>query len=220
MKIAFWNMQRLGESDTKRTAAIETLRRTYSPNYIFLCELTSTHAHGQANSSNPYTLSYLCLNSAGHPVHLTFADPEPTDAWRQAQYKGGTKFNNLAPRGLAYIDFEDPDTHEHFFIYMIHGPASHNAIKVATFVACYLNDLHKDNPWIVVGDLNVEPEKLAAAPVGIDMRDLVVSANLPTHKGGKTLDYALSNIEAVEIDVMRRSQRNSGSDHFPIIVGW
>lgn len=218
MKLAFWNMQRLGENDTKRTEAIATLVKHYAPNFIFLCELTGTHADGQANTTNPYTLRYLCLNSAGHPMNLTFASPDATEAWTQARFKGGTNFDNLAPRGLAYIAINDQDTGERLFLYMIHGPASNNAIKVASFVACYLDDLHGDNPWIVLGDHNVEPSKLAQAPVGIDMGGLIVAPDEPTHKRGKVLDYAMTNIEDVAIVVMRRSQRISGSDHNPIIV--
>lgn len=221
MKIAFWNMQRLGQDSAKREEAIRNLLNTQRPNFLFLCELTSTHPNGQINSSNPYALRYACLDSAGHPVNLTFAKPIATDTWKEAQYKGGGNFDNLAPRGLAYIQITDTGTNEQLHLYMLHGPASNNAVKVASYVGCYLNEHHGDDPWLLLGDLNVEPQKLANSPVGIDMSDLIVAPSIATHKGGKILDYALTNMpDEVEISTVRRSQRTTGSDHSPIIAQW
>jgi hypothetical protein len=215
MKIVFWNMQRLGGDSKKREDAIKNLLLTERFAFLFLCEVTSTHPHGQINNNNPYCLRYVCYDSALSPVNLHFADPTATDEWKQASYKGGTNFKLLAPRGLAFIRVF-PGTAAEFVIYVLHGPSSNNAVKVASFVACYLDDLHGDKPWVLMGDLNVIPSVLARAPVGIDLEDLIVEPDAPTHKGGKVLDYALTNMDEATVRTVRRSQRITGTDHSPI----
>ena len=218
MRIAFWNMQRLGADSPKREEAIRYLLMTVQPDYLLLCELTSTHPNGQSHNSNPYTLRYACFNAAGGNVPLQFVQPTSTDDYKQAQFKGGNDFSKLSPRGLAHIVIVDNDTNIQLPIYAYHAPSSHNAIKAVSFVGCALNEEHDDDPWIVIGDFNVEPQKLATAPVGIRMDDLILAPDTATHRGGKTLDYALTNIEDSSIYTVRRSMRLTGSDHNPVVV--
>ena len=110
--------------------------------------------------------------------------------------------------------------------------------QAVAFLACHLNYTYKNKAWLVIGDLNVEPEDLVKVPVGIDLSGLILNTGEKTHigklrrirkaRGGEVgllqgrdteLDYALCNFKNnARIARIRCSPRHHGSDHYPIVV--
>lgn len=226
MKILFWNLRRLGEgSDDGRKAAINQVRKSAAPDFTLLCELVSTCTYPPATNlsyrkPNAYQLCYGCIDSKGDFIEITRELPLVTDEYRQAGFKGQNDFSQLADRALGYVGQLEDGTH----VYMLHAPAgSSSAKKAVSFVACWLHSLYGANErWILIGDLNVEPDALEASNVGIMLEDYIIEPAEPTYIGrnkDKTLDYALANFEATVVRA-RVSPRFHGSDHYPIIVEW
>ncbi|MGJ4788451.1 hypothetical protein [Leptospira koniambonensis] len=228
MKLMFWNTQRLGQStDDASVKLIQDTIAKYKPDLHILCELTTS-----ATAFTPQNLNYrrpndfqLCYSyydaRVGKSINLIKIVPESTDDYKEALFKGGNDFTRIADRALAYAG-RVGGVH----LYALHAPASGNALKAASFVACHLNESHQEDPWILIGDLNVTPDTLKESKVGIDLNSLILDPGIPTHIKGKTLDYALSNIDIRKDKDKRSIQIGVGdlnkdaSDHAPIILTW
>jgi hypothetical protein len=225
MRILFWNVRHLGEgTDEARKAAITRVSQSLKPDYTIFCELVTTSTYPPAinlshRMTNPYQLCYGCMDAAGTFGTITRADPLPTDEYMEAGFKGGNDFSELADRALGYVG-ELGGAH----VYVLHAPSgSGSAQKAVSFVACWLHGQYgADTPWILIGDLNVEPEKLEASGVGIELEDYIIDPGVPTYIGrkkDKKFDYALANFDAA-VGRARVSPRFHGSDHYPIYVQW
>ncbi|GLV54046.1 hypothetical protein KDH_08950 [Dictyobacter sp. S3.2.2.5] len=156
-----------------------------------------------------------------HPLNGDYFIPEKTDTYKQAGFKGGNDFTNLADRALGFVgNVGGVD------VFVLHAPSGGQkngpAAKAVSFLACSLNEEYGANPWLVVGDLNVEPFDLIQARVGINLVGLIKAPSDPTYIGrkkDKKYDYVLSNVTSgVFVDRIRSSPRGHGSDHYPIIV--
>jgi len=224
MQIMFWNVQRLGAATDD--ARIETIRSIYGRvagmDYVFLCELTpgcdfpvpQNLTYRRKNSSQ---LCYGAINcETGQSIELEQITPYPTDDFKQAQFKGGLRFSNFTNRAVGKIILDGVAVH------VYHAPASGNAKKAVSYLACYLNEHYGRNPWILIGDLNITPEELSTIGVGIELDDLIIPPDAATHISrtrDTMLDYALGNFSA-RVQRVRCSSRYFVSDHYPIIITW
>ncbi|MFC7545832.1 hypothetical protein [Plantactinospora sp. GCM10030261] len=218
MNIMWWNLQRLGATTQQvRTRPIELVHGTIPAHLYVFCELTP-----ECVAPSPQQYVYrrrngrqLCYGVIGrnlqNPPCVRYT-PAPTACYSNAGFKGGNDFTNLADRAPGHTVLTDGTP-----LYYLHAPASTNtAIRAMTFMACDLIARHGAAPWLMVGDFNVEPDRLRArAPQPIGR--LIKKTGLPTHLGRhpRELDYVLSNIRDVEITHW------SGlgvSDHKPILV--
>jgi endonuclease/exonuclease/phosphatase family metal-dependent hydrolase len=200
--------------------------------YLF-CELTKKCDFPMSQNltyrkEDERQLCYGCLDAASKTKELEEVTPLVTDAYKEAGYKGGNDFRELTDRAVA-----DAGKVAGVQIYVIHAKAkSSEAQKIMAFLACYLDDLHKTNPWLVIGDFNVIPEKLRASQVGVNLSDLMRHTRVseptfigkPSLKGRSTarkrLDYALTNVTDARVNRIRCSPRLHNSDHFPIVAEW
>ena len=240
MKIGFWNVERLSDgTDKDRKAAIKKVFRGISPDYALFCELTT-----QCKFPKPWPLTYRkqsssllcygCLDKDLDDIVLEAYLPDVTDDYRNANRKGGTDFRSLADRAVGHLG-----NVAGVEVFVIHAPAgSSSAQKAVAFLACHLNYTYKNKAWLVIGDLNVEPEDLVKVPVGIDLSGLILNTGEKTHIGklrrirkarrgevgllqgrDTELDYALCNFKNnARIARIRCSPRHHGSDHYPIVV--
>jgi hypothetical protein len=223
-KIAFWNVQRLGAStDPARGGVVRRLLTYWQADLYLFCELTTQCDIPEAQNmtyraENAAQLCYGAMDVDLDTVELTAFTPSPTGGYRRAGYKGGNRFAQLADRALAHAGH-----HFGVEVYVIHAPASNNAVKVMSFAASSLDELHGTDPWLLIGDFNVEPDKLGEAPVGIDVSDLIrrPGQGVYTHYSpsgrGTVLDYALCNFSA-DVRAMRLTRWQDYSDHSPILV--
>lgn len=223
-KIAFWNVQRLGAgTDAGRKAVLTSLAANWKkPDAHSYCELlTSCDWPPPQNMTyrkeNDHQLCYGALKQNGASFLLGKVTPEATDGYRDAGYKGGNDFTQLADRALAKVGKIGGAQ-----VYVIHAPASNNAVKVMSFIAASLNATHGTDAWLVVGDFNVEPEVLAEQNPGIEINDLIRASGSNTHyskanNSWKELDYALANFP-VKVWAANPSGWYPHSDHSPILL--
>jgi hypothetical protein len=229
MKLLFWNVRHLGAgTDEDRKAALKTVFEGVDPDCALFCELTTTSTYPQYQNltyrkENPHQLCYGALVPKGDGTLQDFIFPGifpayATDAYKAAGFKGGNDFTQLSDRAIASMGQIGPAKVN---AYVFHAPGGAGQ-KAVAFAACSLNDHHKAKPWILLGDLNVEPSKLLASGVGINLGDLVRPTAEPTYLGKKRdkfYDYALSNFP-VKVARLRKDPRFHGSDHYPIVIEW
>jgi hypothetical protein len=225
LKLIFWNVQRLSanSNEERKKIIIDTALTRVSPDFALFCELLQTNAFPA-----PYNLTYRkesdrqlcygCIGSDGSSYNLDKFTPAATDEYKAAVFKGGNDFTELADRAVGLLG-----TVKGVDIYVIHAPASSNsAQKAMAFVACDLNKRYGNKPWLLVGDFNVEPEKLASSKTGIRLADLIVPPDWYTKIGktkNKKYDYVLTNWDKSKVSVrVIRSGRDNNSDHYPIYV--
>jgi hypothetical protein len=101
---------------------------------------------------------------------------------------------------------------------------------VIYYIACYMVNRYGAThtavgatPWLVLGDLNVEPSGLAGIPnAAINMGNLILRPYEKTYLGpnrNKEFDYAICNFQAqATIRRVRATPRLHGSDHYPILI--
>jgi hypothetical protein len=180
---------------------------------MLMCELTTP-------CTNPPALQYvyrkknahqLCYGIESGPLQINTQTytPHSTPCYTQAKFKGGNDFTKLAQRAPGWFTFEN------ITIYFFHAPANHKAVKTIAYLACDLNHRHGADPWILVGDFNVEPDVLGKSNTGIVLGDLIRDPDRATHNSDKKLDYALSNIRDLKVTTL---DGNGFSDHHPILI--
>lgn len=232
MRIVFWNIQRLGESTPEvRSKAFEYLwrNRLFNPpaDYIFLCELLQgatfpTPQNLTYRKENPYQLCYGCLDVNFADVVLNTYTPASTVAYQNVGFKDGNNFANLVDRALGFTLIKYGAQFLHTFVF--HAPAcKDSATKALFFLVCDLHEkLKGDIPWMVIGDLNVEPGDLVKLGLPFHLSDYIVAPAHPTKIGktrDKVYDYVLCNFKAnVRVQTIVCSPRHLGSDHYPILV--
>jgi endonuclease/exonuclease/phosphatase (EEP) superfamily protein YafD len=223
VRFGFWNVKRLGQgTDQVRAQVLNGLMEYWKADLYVLCELMTTSTVPPAQNltyrkEDAHQLCYAAWDSAGTLINLTPVTPTTTNDYKTAKYKGGNDFKGLADRALAYVG-----RRYGIEIFAIHAPAFGTAgLKAMAFIATYMNDNYKDNPWIVFGDFNCEPDTLAQAPTGINLGDLIRKSGLMTHlssNGAESeLDYAICNFPA-KVTGMRSTRWKDYSDHSPILI--
>ncbi|MFC5699992.1 hypothetical protein ACFPVX_01750 [Cohnella faecalis] len=233
----FWNLQRLGAStDAEVVTGITAIASAQQANAEGYCELTTA-----CTAMTPHNITYrketshqLCYSARDYAqlpspivypiptqLALTRIEPESTAAYEQAGYDGGKNFKNLCDRAPAYVG---GGLIGGVNVFIFHAPAhADSAERAVAFIACYLQDYYTTNPapWLLIGDLNVEPKQLAGSKVGISLEDYIISSGQPTHKKGKELDYALTNYpNAIKLKRVHANKRFEYSDHIPIVAVW
>jgi hypothetical protein len=220
MKIMWWNVQRLGSTtDPNVIKQIETTENSVDPDVSIYCELTTSDASA-FSTIKPYNFTYrkkntkqLCYGIGRGNYVPEEVEPKSTKAYQMAVFKGGNDFSQLVDRKLARITLDDGVA-----VYFMHAPGSESSGGRATcFVACWLKETYPDTPWILVGDLNAPPEKVAGwVP---DLNEFIYATGSRTHRGFKELDWAMANgfdNHELTIGIRRRSPR--WSDHWVIVI--
>lgn len=225
-KIVWWNTQRFGAgTDIARRNGLEAMSGQWNlPDLLLFCELTALSKFPQALNLTyrRQTNRQLCYGV------VKTADPQPnpvkflpvvTPAYRGAMYnqqafRGGGDFRRLVNRAPGWMNFDG------IAIYFFHAPAHRDAAaRAVTFLVSSLVQTHGNNPWILVGDLNVEPETLREVE-NFNLGQFIREPNGPTYwtRGGrgKILDYALSNFP-LSVRVGQGGERLF-SDHAPILL--
>ncbi len=216
MRLLFWNVQRLGAStDDARRTILSGAMHAVAPDRVLLCELTTASATPQAQNityrrRNAWQLCYGAFDSNGNTIGLTRVNP-PVGPGYAGQFVGGNNFGNLVDRALAHAGPIGG-----FDVYVIHSPAyQFGATRAITFLTYALNHMYGANPWLVVGDFNVEPHNTSAYVQGHIVNDGA------TYIGGlpKVYDYALTNQPHL-VDVNTIIPSGPGSDHLAIQVDY
>lgn len=221
MRIMWWNTYRLGlNTEQARRVGIENSRKQWGtlPEVVIFCELTPT-------GTNPLPLSFnfrrptgkqLCYGVANGdgtlpaPEAKRFEPGPATDCYKDAGYKGGNTFSNLINRAPGKIDVGGVP------VYFLHAPAyASKAVKPLNYLACDLSARHGTDPWVLVGDFNIEPDQLRRRLSPANLADLIKEPDRATHRRGRKLDYALSNMDTLVVTV---GARHGLSDHNPILV--
>ncbi|MGJ4788450.1 endonuclease/exonuclease/phosphatase family protein [Leptospira koniambonensis] len=230
MKLAFWNTQRLGKSTSISTQRQLIINTKKNAEVAIFCELTTAceimiPQNLTNRVPNPSQLCYGAFrwinDSIRMDISLKKLTPMSTKEYQSIEFDGGNNFKTLCDRALAKCGILDG-----VHIYSIHGPASDNAAKIVWFVVCYLQNIHdgKGEKWIFIGDLNAPPSKLTEAlgpkpdPIGINK--LIVDPFKATHAKGKTLDYALTNLDLKKVKIGVGKLSKDFSDHTLITLEW
>jgi hypothetical protein len=256
MRICFLNTQRLGGGtyDIRRRRLITQAKKDGSP-LMLLCELTggctfplpynlTYRRHGTrqlrygAAWQGTTTLPIHRINPAVGPAYTNPLNNKPF-------YPGGRNFRTLADRAVgqvippATVGAQWPGPAGGLGgvdIYVFHAPASAKALNVIAFLACSFEAAYGPGAaaglapyYLVVGDMNVQPQTLLASPVfgnGATAARVVSSggwtfysrdrATGPTNP--KEYDYAISNIPGLTVATRRSSKRIAGSDHRAIYL--
>lgn len=213
--LMFWNTQRLSRGSQKaRSLGIAGVVNRQNADLAIFCELTQ-----QAKLPRPVNYTYrrrnarqLCYGfkkrGRGRVVTKPYT-PVAADWYKQAGYKGGNDFTHLTSRAPGVTMVGETT------VYFFHAPASNNAVKCTAFLTCALNEQHRDKPWVLIGDLNVEPDKLRRDLQAAGLDGLVIEPDRATHRSGKKFDYVVSNVPGLAVTVV---DGGGFSDHDPITI--
>ncbi len=228
-RLMFWNVERLGDgTDKARKDILQERISDLKPDLVILCELMQTCKYPTPinltyRKENPHQLCYGVYDPATGKDYAGVKAYSPVDAdvddYKGAGFKGGTNFKQLTDRAAADIGVWNK-----IHLFAFHAPGGAGLHSVS-FLACDLNKIK--TPWMLIGDLNVEPDNLKKAKLGIVVSDLILDPGKVTHmnpatKKDNVYDYALTNVQGVSIEVKSRFTRSTLaiSDHLPIIVAW
>ncbi|HEV7426509.1 MAG TPA: hypothetical protein VGQ46_09085 [Thermoanaerobaculia bacterium] len=229
-KITFWNVYRLGgATDADRKKVIENVisNPKRNPDLAIYCELNSKLEDDelpepQNCNYRKQSASQLCYGAVadGENVDMDVDTPAVTPGYKNAGYKGGNDFKQLCDRAVASLGVWGGAS-----VFTIHAPSSAKAERVMAFIGSSYNAHFKAQPWLIVGDFNVEPDKLAKAQVGINMADLIrrPAHDIQTFRGKKSgkwkvYDYVLTNISSLTVNAYHSMHWDAASDHSPIMV--
>ncbi|NUR26329.1 MAG: hypothetical protein HOV83_10855 [Catenulispora sp.] len=249
-----------GTADSRRKTIVDQATRLGVDAYI-MCELTTTCKYPPAKNvthrvQNSSQLCYGGIYKSTTALNITRAEPKVTAAYRDALgrnfYAGGSEFRNLVDRGLGQVQppatlgtrWPSPqDGPGGVDLYCFHAPANRRYAEPAVaFLACWLEDAYKPQPsgapapgraryYLVVGDMNLEPEELEESKIYTvnKLKNQIANPGKATHRSSRMsdldhpqkereLDWALTNIENVEVIAPWGFLRSSASDHIPIVV--
>ncbi|HUC00492.1 MAG TPA: endonuclease/exonuclease/phosphatase family protein [Solirubrobacterales bacterium] len=224
MRIMWWNVKRLGlTTDTARKEGIQNFKKQWSqlPEVVILCELTPAGDY-------PKPLSYAVSKKTGRqlcygvvsgdglspdPASEIFVPSGPTASYLQQKYKFGGSFRNLVKRTPGVLSVNQVP------VYFFHAPArASKAVRPVGYLASYLDELHGTDPWVLLGDFNIEPDQLRTSRIGGAIAHLIKDPDRPTWHSptrSKKLDYAISNIPNLVVSV---GLDRGFSDHNPILI--
>lgn len=237
MKLAWWNMYRVGAgSKEDRVEAIMGTLEMLEVDLIFGCEILQNSddpppLHYVYRRVNKYQLCYTTIPGRLDVPDVEKFTPYTTEEYKKYVFKGGNDFTSLCNRAPGHMTL--PDRTEVIFF---HGPASNDAIKTTLFLTHSLIKLWGmepsgyRRPWILLGDLNVEPHELENVidevwqrdkQYGKKLKKLIVDPGTYTHcsPSGKysTLDYALTNRGDVKAEVF---DSHGWSDHQAVMFSY
>ncbi|MGJ4747999.1 hypothetical protein ACQV5M_16695 [Leptospira sp. SA-E8] len=240
MKFIFWNVERLGAAtDATIKDSILDVTKEHRPDVAAFCELTSKNVYPKPinyshRQNKDQQLCYGVLDYSTDPPTDLKADkieeylPQSTDNFEKAGFKGGNNFHAHSPlRGVACLkDLGGLD------IFVFHAPGGDGLASVL-FLLCSLHVTYR-KPWLLVGDLNVEPKEITELvqkyyAIDIPIDDLIVNPGQPTRFNWKTgkhkeYDYAFTNMKKrteFRIGALRQTRLMAEySDHVPIILHW
>lgn len=222
MRIVWWNVQRLGATtdDARRLDLDASLGTFYPYDVVILCELTTRcewppSLHWNYRRRNTYQLCYGVVEGTGQvegePGQY---DPALTPCYMSANYIGGNNFRLLVSRTPGLMRMVGSPVPVYFF----HAPSGGGGGRALAYLACDLNARHGANPWLLIGDFNIDPVALAAQPTGVPLGPFITAPAVATHQSGSKLDYVLSNnIPGLTLQV---GNGNFASDHQPILVSF
>lgn len=225
--IMFWNVQRLGaRTDVEIRRGIDRVSDAQGADYQIYCELTQactvmTPVNLTYRKKNAHQLAYGARDRAGNDLPMQRLTPRSTPTYATAaalqRYGGDRLFSNWTDRAPA--DFGVLDG---VHVYGFHAPAyALGGERSVSFLACYLNQLHGANPWLLIGDMNVSPQQLAASPVALNLGNFIIRTGIRTHQHYGELDYALTNVpNRMRIGRVRANHGFVWSDHYAIYVRW
>jgi hypothetical protein len=222
-RILFWNVQRLGAAtDIDRKNSLKIYCAEYKADVELFCELTTAAAYPNPRNfthrkENASQLCYGALQGGVDVAGMQQVEMPVPASYPRNQFGGSSDFKLLSHRALAYVGpFGGGD------VYLFHAPAYlEGAARSVTYAACAL-DAHYGaaGHWLLIGDLNIEPDVLEQVLVTINLNGLIRSSGLKTYDDTKEYDYALSNIPGLKVGRAGRSLRVMGSDHYPIVAMW
>jgi hypothetical protein len=122
-------------------------------------------------------------------------------------------FNNQVIPLTIYTMHAPPPTPDHVAAPPT-GRITDNHVR--QWVTAQINQITQregNNNWILLGDFNIEPAQLGNIP-GVR----IVHSNRTTHESGRTLDYAVTNVQGIEhVELLTMV---SASDHYPVAFEW
>ncbi|MGJ4748000.1 hypothetical protein ACQV5M_16700 [Leptospira sp. SA-E8] len=231
-RLLFWNVQRLGAGtdNVVRNGLIEIARR-YRSDFNIFCELTPQCPYPKAinyahvrNKDDQLCFGFMGSDLSDQAGLAEEYVPVITDEFRDAHFKGGANFRAFSSRGVVRLkNFGGLD------VLAFHAPGG-NGLKAVSYVIASLNETYGRKPWLLVGDLNVEPKVLKESKISLQIADWIKPPDDITYRNkgsngfwtGKEYDYAVANIAApvtVTVTPDTRAMEKL-SDHLPIIVEW
>lgn len=220
-KVMFWNVQHLSDnSDPNKVERITKTVQGVNAEVKLLCEVMSTY-RGAASEAHTYrrttghTLRYAACDAGLNRLPIRAVNEVKVAQRFAKSFKGGARISFWLVRKLVEVQHGLANWPR---LFMIHSNAA-KGVKCTTVCAMWLAE-NIPGEWLLVGDFNGSPEKMAAM---MNLMTVNVSICRPddwTHSSGKKtamLDYAIcSPGMTATVGVVRRNQ----SDHRPILVSW
>lgn len=236
-RIMFWNTQRLSEKspEDKLHLVCKSIAESNADD-VFLCEVLDSLVEAQTYRRNEgkRQLGIGQINEdfvqaiSGEEIvegdyfseedfiySVPVLDVSVPEEYRKYRFKGGMNFGKIADRKPCFVDRLG------IKIVVWHAPASHNATKtLLMLVLSLIANLGEGALWLIVGDLNVDPDvlkrtieaRIKEGAVDEEIANKIISyikysnnihiQKLPTHfrhEKKSTLDYMITNVPDVNI---------------------
>ncbi|NUP47977.1 MAG: hypothetical protein HOW97_11790 [Catenulispora sp.] len=240
-------------TDSKRRNRLTNKLNNRGVDMFIMCELLPRCGFPPARNCNyrlctSRQLCYGAVYDGDTTLNIQRVLPLRTQPYRHPVthknfYPGGSDFRKLANRGLGrVIPPAGPLAHwpgpaggaGGVDIYCFHAPASKNAERAVAFLACWLETVYQPVPppgapaglapyYLLVGDMNLEPEELEQSKIYTvnNLTNQIANCGMNTHRSlrgrDRELDWALTNMDDVEVTTTWGGYAR-GSDHLPIFV--